>query len=232
MRNKGYILTLLFALLLCGKNAYAIFDPGATIQSALELKDEILSQVQEVQKYKNDIEKRVKEGYAMATSCFKNPTKCDLKGISSISGNYTTIKMFPIMDKAAKYIGKEDLTKTASKDVSDVVRKTYIYQEGKKSLENVQKNREGINSVITNQIAILFAKGAMTKMRLQNENSADIYIDPSSAENNNKDSIMSLQTNLDLIDNTRLARILEMNGYMQNASVTAGLTQQSGREEE
>ena len=238
MKKKICAITLLFTLLLYGKEAYAIFDPLATIMSVLEVKDEVLSQVQEIQKFKSDMEKRIKQGYALATSCFKDPSRCDIESITSLTGKYKTIKMFPVMEGAAEALNR-DLVKTGSKSISDVVRNEYIYHENQeKGLRVGQQNREGLNSVITNQIAILFAKGAMAKTRLQNENSAEIYKDPSSIEkqgtagNGDKDSILSLQATLDLMDNTRLARILEMKGYMQNAPATAGLMGKSIKERE
>lgn len=234
MKKKIYIVTLFLALLFYGKAAYAIFDPLATVQSALELKDEIETKLREIKKFKTDLEKRIKQGYAAATSCFKNPLNCNLKKLTSLSQGYERIKLFPMMSTESKQnpLLGTDLTKTASEDISKVVRDVYVYKEGKESLSRGRENRDGLNSVVSNQVAILFAKGAMAKKGLQDENSADIYEDPSSTENNNKDSIMYLQGRLDLMDNIRLARILEMKGYMQNAPATAGLLQQSIKEKE
>lgn len=230
MRSKFYIAVLLITFLLCGKNAYAIFDPMATVESALELKDEIVTQVQEVQKFISDTQKRIKQGYAMATSCFKNPLKCGLNSL--ITGNkdgYKTIKMFPMMNDAVALLDK-DLTEAKSEDVSNVVRDTYIYHDQQESLSKLRENRDQINSVVANQSAILFAKGAMMKTRLKNEESADIYEDPSKQEQD--DSIQYLQGKLDITNATRLARIIELKAYMLHAQATSELTQQSIKEEE
>lgn len=233
MRSKFYIAVLLITFLLCGKNAYAIFDPMATVESALELKDEIVTQVQEVQKFISDTQKRIKQGYAMATSCFKNPLNCGLKAATSLitdgKDGYKTIKMFPMMDGAVALLDK-DLTKVKSEDVSNIVKETYIYHDQKESLSKLRENRDQINSVVANQSAILFAKGAMMKTRLKNEESAEIYEDPS--EKKQDDSIQYLQGKLDITNATRLARIVELKAYMLHAQATSELTQQSIKDDE
>lgn len=226
MKKKVFIISALCAVLLFyGKEANAIFDPMATVESALELKDEIVTQVQEVQKFKQDMEKRIKQGYAMATSCFKNPTKCGFESLASLSNDgFKTIKVFPMMPGAVELL-EQDLTNIKSEDINEKIRKTYIYKSGKDSLNNLKKNREGINSVVADQSAILFAKGAMMKTRLEKEDSAAIYQDPSAE--NKVDSIKYSQSKLDITSNVRLARILEIKAYMHNAQSTAELMQQS-----
>jgi hypothetical protein len=230
MKKTCIIITLCATILLYGKEAYATFDPMATVESALELKDELVTQVQELQKMKLDMEKRLKQGYALATSCFKNPVKCGLQTISSLSNDdgFETIKFFPMMP-GTDLIYK-DLTKMSSESVSKEIRASYIYHTGPRSLENLRENRDNINSVVADQSALLFAKGATIKTRLLKEDSADIYEDPS--KNNQVDSIEYLQAKLDINDQVRLARILEIKAYILHAQSTSELTQQSIKEDE
>ena len=230
MKSKFYITVLLMTFLLCGKNAYAIIDPMATVESALELKDEVVTAFQQGMTAISDMEKRIKQGYALATSCFKNPAKCGMQALTSLKKDgYTTIKMFPMMNDAVALLDK-DLTKIKSKDVSNIVRSTYIYHDQKHSLEKLRENRDQINSVVSNQSAILFAKGAMMKTRLKKEESAEIYEDPSKEEHD--DSIQYLQGKLDIKNATRLARIIELKAYMLHAQATSELTQQSIKDDE
>lgn len=230
MKKSTLIIALITSLLLYQKEAYAIFDPMATIETALELKDEVVTKVQEVQKLKSDLEKSVKQGYALASSCFKNPVKCGLKGITGLSKNGSKrIKMFPMMPGAVEILDK-DLTKIKSEDVSDVVRSTYIYKQGKKSLVNLRENRDNINSVIANSAAILFAKGEMIRTMLHNEKEDEIYEDPSAnGQGGTVDTIKYLQSKLEIINNTRLAHIIELKAHILDAQYTAELTQQSNK---
>lgn len=230
MKKACIIITLCATLLLYGKESYATLDPMATVESALELKDELVTQLQEFQKMKQDLEKRLKQGYALATSCFKNPVKCGLQTISSLAKDdgFKTIKFFPMMP-GTDLIYK-DLTKMSSESVSEEIRASYIYHTGPHSLENLRTNRDNINSVVADQSALLFAKGAMIKTRLLKEDSATIYEDPS--KNNQADSIKYLQAKLDINDQVRLARILEIKAYILHAQSTSELTQQSIKEDE
>ena len=225
MKKCILIIVLFMTPLLYPKKACAIFDPMATVETALELKDEVVTKVQEVQKFKNDLEKRYKQGYALATSCFKDPKNCGLKGIESISKDgITSIKMFPMMPGALDSLDK-DITKIKSEDVSNVIHLTYTYVQGDDSLKNTRENRANIGSVVANQAAILFAKGAMIKTRLQKEEDSEIYED--SSKYDQVDSIKYLQSKLDIMNNTRLAHILELKAYMLNAQFTAEMTQQN-----
>lgn len=232
--KKKLFLTLLLSSFISAQSAYAVFDIMAAIQSGLELYKDIENKIQELQKLAADIEKRAKQGFAAASSCFKNPTDCDAGAFLALgmdAQNYVDNKIaeFRVMP-GAEELQKGDINKKSSENLMETVRTSYIYKRGQgKDLENLRKNRRGNNAVVTDEVAILFAKGATTRHSIMEED-GELY--KTKFDNNNVDEILQAQNLVEIATVSRMARILELKSYMIGAEATVELTRQSIEEKE
>jgi len=238
--KKRFYLTLLLSLFVYTRSAYAIFDLPAILQSLLEYKTELENKYKEIMKLKDDIEKRAKQGFAMASNCFTSIKDCDINGMTDLyndatgalkKGYVVRMKEFPVMPNAEKL--KEDMNDT-SKNMADeyqtTVRNSYIYKKGgSKDLEKIRENRDNINSIVIDEIAMLFSKGATTRHSVQTEENGDEENKKYTTEfkEDNLDEILAAQNNVGMLTNSRLARIIELRAYMNSATATAEMTQHS-----
>jgi len=232
MKKKFYI-TLFLSIFMFSRSAYAIFDIMGAIQSALELKKEIENQIQEVMKFKEDLEKRVKQGFAMASSCFKNPMKCDVKGFDKLidtgagGSGVTRNNNIPVMPGAEKL--KQDLTNIAEEDLGKIVKNTYRYTKTeKKDLQAINQNRANINGVIVDEISMEFAKGAATRHSIQAEDDSSLYPNDF-GKDTNVDKVLDAQNRVGILTASRLARIIELRANMNSAEATVTMTETSNK---
>lgn len=232
MRKKLCIL-LFFSLITYTREAYAIFDIMAKVESALELYKDVENKVQEVQKKLRDIEKRARQGFEMASNCYKNPTKCDPKALKSFaedSESYVTslteIKVMP----GAEELKEGDLKKKSDSSLAQTVKNTYIYQRGQgQDIDKTEENRRYINAIIADDTALLFAKGVSARQSILVEDGS-LY--QAEFKNENMDEILNAQNVVAIATEQRLNRVLEMRAYMTSAGATAELTQQSREADE
>lgn len=69
--EKKLCIALFLSLFVYTREAYAIFDIMAKVQSALELYKDVENKVQQYTKKLRDIEKRARQGFDLASSCYK-----------------------------------------------------------------------------------------------------------------------------------------------------------------
>ena len=83
--KKKLCIGLFLSLFVYTREAYAIFDIMAKVQSALELYKDVENKVQQYTKKLRDIEKRARQGFDLASSCYKNPKQCDPKALEAFA---------------------------------------------------------------------------------------------------------------------------------------------------
>lgn len=234
--TKKIFIALFLMIFAFTRPAYAIFDVLAILESALEYKQEFEHRVKEIQKFKDDQIKRLKQGFDMATSCFKHPEKCastQMVNYFDPTKNKTTyikkVNMIFTMPKSA--MGSGSIVKTSQERMATDVENSYIYKRGRgDDLKETKKNRDDINKVIANETALMFAKGATTRHSIQGEEDSTLY--PDIGDKNNMDEILQGQARVTLLTNSRLARIIELRASMISSQSAAELTQQSIANEE
>lgn len=216
--------------------AHAIFDVMAILESGLEYKQEFEHRVKEIQKFKDDQLKRLKQGFEMAKSCFKNPEKCasgEMLKYFDPEKNQTTYvkKVNQIFTMPGSKMGSGDIVKTSQESLDVDVEKTYIYKRGRgNDLKETKKNRDNINKTVANETALMFAKGATTRHSIQGEEDSTLY--PDIGDKNNMDEILQAQARVTTLTNSRVARIVELRANMISSESAAELTQQSIANEE
>lgn len=235
MTKKIFIVFFLLVFTLA-RPAYAIFDVLAILETGLEYKQEFEHKVKEIQKFKDDQLKRLKQGFDMAKSCFKNPEKCasaEMVKYFDPKKNKTTYikKVNKIFTMPGSTMGSGSITKTSQEKIATDIEKTYIYKRGRgDDLKMTKKNRDNLNKVIANETALMFAKGATTRHSIDGEDDATLY--PDIGDKNNMDEILQGQARVTTLTNSRVARILELRASMISSQSAAELTQQSVANEE
>ena len=210
--------------------AYAVFDIVACIESILEYKAEIEHKIQEVQKKIEDIENRARQGFALGTNCFRNPLECNP---DSLNNFFEFVNEDPLTGELKVYehwgfgLGLQDspLGKPQEELLKDIeVRYTYNRGQGE-DLKKLRESRDEINGVVSDELALMFAKGAALHNELQNETDKDLYY--TSFPNGNLDEILNAQNNVAIMSATRLAHILELKSNMISTAATAASTLQN-----
>ncbi len=233
MKKKLFII-LVLSLFVYSREAYAIFDIMAKVQSVLELYKDVENKVQEYQKKLRDIEKRARQGFDLAKSCYKNPKSCDTKALETWAKDS---KMFYIqtMDEIRVMPGAEELStgnlkKKTDASLVEVVKDVYIYKRGQgDDFERINENRRHINAIVSDDTALLFAKAVATRQSILLEDGS-LY--QSNFNNENMDEILNAQNIVDIATQQRLNRILELRSYMNSGVSAAELTEQTNRTEE
>jgi len=234
--TKRIFVALFLLVFAFTRPAHAIFDVLAILESGLEYKQEFEHRVKEIQKFKDDQLKRLKQGFEMATSCFKHPDKCAsgemLKYFDPQKNKTTYIKKVnQIFTMPGSKMAGGDIVKTSQESLDTDVEKTYIYKRGRgDDLVKTKKNRDDINKVIANETALMFAKGATTRHSIQGEEDSTLY--PDIGDKNNMDEILQAQARVTTLTNSRVARIVELRANMISSESASELTQQSIANEE
>lgn len=235
MTKKIFIVFFLMVFALA-RPAYAIFDVLAILETGLEYKQEFEHKIKEIQKFKDDQIKRLKQGFEMAKSCFKNPEQCasaEMVKYFDPKKNQTTYvkKVNKIFAMPGSAMGSGSIVKTSQEKMANDIENTYIYKRGRgNDLVETKKNRDNLNKVIANETALMFAKGATTKHSIQGEEDSSLY--PDIGDKNNLDEILQAEARVTTLANSRLARILELRASMISSQSAAELTQQSVANEE
>ena len=237
MMNKKYLMTFFLATFICVRPAHAIFDIMAMVESGLEYAEEIKHKIAEIQKFKDDQLKRLKQGFDLANSCYKNPMSCGssemLKFLKENGNSDIYIKKRnQIFTMPGSEMGNGDIASQPQEKFAEDVVKTYIYKRGRGKtaggegdLVESKKNRDNINKVIANETALMFAKGATTRHSIQGEDDSQLY--PDIGDKNNMDEILQAESRVTLATASRLARVLELRANMVSSQSTAELTQQT-----
>lgn len=231
--KKKLCIALFLSLFVYTREAYAIFDIMAKVQSALELYKDVENKVQQYTKKLRDIEKRARQGFDLASSCYKNPKQCDPKALEAFAKdsesyvkNMKEIRVMP----GAEELKKGDLKKKSDKSLAQTVETSYIYQRGQgDDIEKTSKNRRLINAVVADDAALLFAKGVSARQSILVEDGSLYQVE---FKKNNIDEILNAQNIVAIATQQRLNRILELRAYMASAGATAELTRQTREADE
>lgn len=240
--KKRIFMILFISLFTYSRAAYAIFDVAAAIETFMEIKTEIENKVQEIQKYVEDMEKTLKQGFAMGASCFQNPLDCNpdalmatVKGLSDAAKNVEPYKemVFTMPNSVMSKPG--ELAKKSQEELLEDISKNYIYTAGQgDDINKTIENRKAISGVVANETALLFAKGITTRHSIRTEQDDKIYSKLESKGDDDKglDKILNAKGEVILRSTARITRILELKAGMISSEATSELTQQSNSGEE
>lgn len=241
--KKRIFMILFFALFTCSRPAYAIFDVAAAIETFMEIKTEIENKVQEIQKYYEDMQKKLKQGFAMGASCFQNPMDCNpdalmatLNGLAGTVKNVQPYKemVFTMPNSVMNEPGA--LAQKSQEELLNDITKNYIYTAGQgDDINKTIENRKAISGVVANETALLFAKGITTRHSIRSEKDDDLYpndLQASGDDPGNIDKVLNAEGMVLLLSASRIARILELKAGMISSEATSELTQQSNSGEE
>ena len=232
--RKKLCIALVLSLFMYTREAYAIFDIMAKIESVLEQAEDYKNKIQEYAKKAREIEKRARQGFELAKSCYKNPKSCDTKALETWGKD---AKQFYVetMDEIRVMPGDEELSDGDLNEKLDVsliktIQDTYIYHRGRgKDLENLNENRRQLNAILSDDTALLFAKAVATRQSILMEDGS-LY--QQNFKNNNIDEILSAQNVVDIATQQRLNRILELRAYMVSGAAAAEMSTQTIEAEE
>lgn len=219
MKKRIYTL-LLLSFFAFSNNAYAVIDFPAILQSGLKLKSDAENYIEQIQKMEQDVQKKLRQGFALGKNCFSNPLNCykeanklkhdaetAINGIRSVSE-----------DLQNKDLMREDPSELATSIVLDG---TYKKGQGQDIKERAKM--EAINNaIVADLVAILFAKGIVTRQNILQE---DTELYNREFNQDNIEEILYAQNTLTLNSNKRVARILELRTFMFNAQAVKELTQ-------
>lgn len=232
--RKKLCIALVLSLFMYTREAYAILDIMAKVQSVLEQAEDYKNKIQEYAKKLRELEKRARQGFELAKSCYKNPKSCDTKALETWGKE---AKQFYVetMDEIRVMPGAEELSDGDLNEKLDVsliktIQNTYIYHRGQgKDLENLNENRRQLNAILSDDTALLFAKAVATRQSILMEDGS-LY--QQNFKNNNIDEILSAQNVVDIATQQRLNRILELRAYMISGAAAAEMSTQTIEAEE
>lgn len=232
--RKKLCIALVLSLFMYTREAYAILDIMAKVQSVLEQAEDYKNKIQEYAKKLRELEKRARQGFELAKSCYKNPKSCDTKALETWGKD---AKQFYVetMDEIRVMPGAEELSDGDLNEKLDVsliktIQNTYIYHRGQgKDLENLNENRRQLNAILSDDTALLFAKAVATRQSILMEDGS-LY--QQNFKNNNIDEILSAQNVVDIATQQRLNRILELRAYMISGAAAAEMSTQTIEAEE
>lgn len=230
-RMKKKLLTALFiSIFAFTREAYAVFDIMAQLQSALEQYKDMENKLEEMQKKLRDIEKKARQGFDAAKGCVTNPVNCNIDGLLTFAETAAVLNKtvgFYVMDGATA-LKSGDLSKVSEEALSDSVVEGYIFKRGQnKDLQKADKNSAGLNAVIAQDVATLFAKSISLRMSIIKED-GELY--QKEFKNENKEEILNAQNIVSIASQRRLNHILMLKAYMISGPATAQLQQQNNRE--
>ena len=231
--KKVFIIVLFVSTIAIARPANAIIDIMATIQSGIELKTEIQTKIQTIQKKIMDAYKRAVQGFQAASNCLANPLKCDIKTLASLgknaAGGIKSITGIRTVE-GAEELAKGNLKEKDAQDLDETIIKNYTYIKGAgDDLIRTAEKRRQLNGVMADEAAILFSKGIVVRQSIRNEKAEEIY---SNDIGDSQSSILAVHNNLVLKSQERLSRILELRAYMIGGEATAELAGYSASQDE
>ena len=220
MKNRIAIIVFVLSLFVV-RNSYAIIDGLAFLQTGMQKYTEYVKTIQDQIKAGLDAVRRVKRGFDMAKSCFSNPLKCNIPGMDTIIGDLlddVSSKKKGIATIPGSKLGEENV------DIEELPEnlKKYSYKVGADdSLKARDAHDKATNSVIANDVALLFAKAMVVHQKILNEDGPTKY--PYDNLGDDISNILAAQNNVLLDSQRRLANILELKGYMITGLETSNL---------
>lgn len=230
--KKKLIYILLLSFMVYTKEAYAVFDVMALIQTNLEKFQNVMKQAQEVKEKAEEIKAKVQQGFDAAKSAMACASKPSASECSKVAQNLTSAYKGVKQIKETRAMGEElssdDLFRKDINKLEDSVRDT-IYQKGLgDDFKRLRANRKANNAVVADDLALLFAKGVVTRQMIIQE---DGKMYQQEFANGNLDEILNAQKNVRILSDLRLAQILEMRTFMISAQATSELTMQNHEED-
>jgi hypothetical protein len=231
---KRLILALLFSIFVYTREAYAVFDFVATVQSQLEGFQKTLGKYQEIMKKATDTYTRAKRGYDAASGCIKNPSTC-FAAISTIgSAMGYGISKIAVMKRIK--LPEGPLLETSSQDMVNELEKGVYVKGQENAIAKTEEIRDENNAVVASDVATLWAKATSTRQAILKEDDNEQYnaaLEGTSGEDEaNMEKLLASQQMLSLLSAKRVNRILELHSYMLSAPSTFELVSHSNESEE
>ncbi len=227
---KRLTLALIFSLFVYTREAYAVFDFVATIESQLESFQKTLGKYQEIKKKAMDVYTRARRGYDAASGCIKNPRTC-FAAIRTIGSSVKGIKDIAVMKNVELPEGA--LLEAPSEDLINKFEEGGVYKKGvKQDIQKTQEIKDENNAVLASDVATLWAKATATRQEILKEDESELYeatLTPSSTEEDeaNMEKLLASQQTLSLLSARRINRMLELRSYMISAPSTYELMSHS-----
>ena len=231
---KRLILALLFSFFVYTREAYAVFDFVATIQSQLEGFQKTLGKYQEIMKKATDTYTRAKRGYDAANGCIKKPATC-FAAIATIgSAMGYGISKIAVMKRIK--LPEGPLLETSSQDMVNELEKGVYVKGQENAIAKTEEIRDENNAVVASDVATLWAKATSTRQAILKEDDNEQYnaaLEGTSGEDEaNMEKLLASQQMLSLLSAKRVNRILELHSYMLSAPSTFELVSHSNESEE
>lgn len=216
---KRLIIALVFSLFVYTREAYAVFDFVATLESQLEGVQKKFSGIQEKLKKVTDAYTRAKRGFDAVDGCIRKPKTC-FAAIKELKSGLSKINMMSSVnlpeDKALLEVSSGEMVQELEKAV-------YVKGQGK-DIEKTGEKKDEINAVVAADVASLWAKAVSTRQAILAENDDEQYNEAlkggSSGDEANMEKLLASQQMLSLLSARRVNRILELRSYMISAPAT------------
>lgn len=216
---KRLIIALVFSLFVYTREAYAVFDFVATLESQLEGVQKKFSGIQEKLKKVTDAYTRAKRGFDAVDGCIRKPKTC-FAAIKELKSGLSKINMMSSVnlpeDKALLEVSSGEMVQELEKAV-------YVKGQGK-DIEKTGEKKDEINAVVAADVASLWAKAVSTRQAILAEKDDEQYNEAlkggSSGDEANMEKLLASQQMLSLLSARRVNRILELRSYMISAPAT------------
>ena len=202
------LIAVFLSFMLFAREAHAVFDFVALLQTVMKHVDEVKKQVEEVKNSIEDAKEKLKQGF-LGEICNYLPELCGSGGsqITPITG---------VVALEGSGLDEGDIAAEDPTDLAKKISDTYIYKKGQdKSLDTQKSLAENINATIVKDISVLFAKAMATHQSIIDEDSQELY--PYENATQSSETILSSQNKVVLNSQKRLSRILEIRAYMITA---------------
>lgn len=226
---KRLIIALVFSLFVYTREAYAVFDFIATLESQLENVPKKLGKGQEIMKKVTDTYTRAKRGFDAANGCIKNPRSCFAKFLT-VTGQAGLTKI--ALMEGVDIEPNANLLEISSDEFTEKLEEGGVYKKGQD--DTIAKNQElkaQNNAVVVNDIASLWAKSISTRQEILKENDDEQYKEALS-DTADMEKLLASQQTLSLLSAKRVNRILELQSYMISGQSTHELKGHSNPSEE
>jgi parvulin-like peptidyl-prolyl isomerase len=216
---KRLIIALVFSLFVYTREAYAVFDFVATLESQLEGFQKTLSKYQEIMKKASDAYTRAKRGFDAVDGCIRRPKTC-FAAIKELKSGLSKINM---MSSVSLPEDKALLEVSSGEMVEEIEKAVYVKGQGQ-DIKKIGEKKAEINAVVAADVAALWAKAVSTRQAILAENDEEQYnaaLKGGVGEDEaNMEKLLASQQMLSLLSARRVNRILELRSYMMSAPAT------------
>lgn len=214
--KKSLWIILLLTFVLISKEAYAVMDIMASVESGLKGYEETKNKILEYEKLVQNELTKVRQGFDSLENCFGNPTKC--------GGAFTDItKAVEGVSAIGDKLSEDGLVEQSPEKLADSIRKDGTYKKGQgKDIKKRNEMETKNNATVIDNIARLFAKGMVTHQSILLEDK-DVY--EAKFEKGDLDEVIYAQSKISLNSKRRIAHILELRSYLHSAEALKELTQ-------